>query len=102
MRTIDTQEKRIEAFEALRERWEATKLPRVAPVPESESSTEQDEQEQMRIEAVNSISDEFEQDTLTKMRHILDNFDGTYREMLEKVLTEMLQVGVENETKKNG
>ena len=37
------------------------------------------------------------------MKHIVvDNSGGTYREMLEKVLTEMLQVGVENETKKNG
>ena len=60
MRTIDTQEKRIEAFETLSERWEATKLPRVAPVPKSKSSTEQDEQEQMRNKAVGSISDEFE------------------------------------------
>ena len=48
---------------------------------------------------MNRISDEFEQDTLTKMKHIVNNFDGKYRQMIEQLLTDMLQVGVENKKK---
>ena len=86
-------------LEALEKRLRESRLQRVMPVPDVDNLTEE---EKLRNDAVHRISDEFEQDTLTKMKHIVNNFDGTYREVLEQLLTNMLQVGVENETKKNG
>ena len=66
-----------------------------APSPEEEDSTAK-----TKIAALNGISEKFKEDSRDMMQHVLDNFDGTYRNMLEEHLYHLLEHGVDNEKKK--